>query len=101
MREQLQIGEVARLRSIAWHAGLPAILTAAIPWIAGRLRDAGGAAIRDAAARGAMTGADQARLVLLLILSGAISGFIYWAVAGRDAGSIAPRPVSVPPLRGS
>jgi hypothetical protein len=95
------IGEVAKLRSIAWHAGLPAMLTAAIPWMAGGLRDAGGAAIRDAAARGAMTGADQARLVLLLIVSGAISGFIYWAVAGRDAGLSAPRPIDVPPLRGT
>ena len=50
---------------------------------------------------GAMTGADQARLALLLFVSGAISGFIYWAVAGRDAGLAAPTPVSAVPSRES
>ena len=80
------IGEVARLRSFIWYVATPAALTAAIPWLARAARAAGSAAIRDAATRSAATQADEARLALLLFLSGALSGFIYWAVAGRDAG---------------
>lgn len=80
------IGEVARFRSFIWYVAAPAALTAAIPWLARALRAAGSAAIRDAATRSAATQADEARLALLLFLSGALSGFIYWAVAGRDAG---------------
>jgi hypothetical protein len=81
------IGEVARLRSFIWYVAAPAALTAAIPWLARAVRAAGSAAIRDAATRSAATQADEARLALLLFLSGALSGFIYWAVAGRDAGA--------------
>ena len=66
------IGEVAKLRSITWHVGLPAVLTAAIPWLANAAKTAGGSAIHDAAARGTETGADQARLALVLLLSGAV-----------------------------
>jgi hypothetical protein len=81
------IGEVARFRSFIWYIAAPAALTAAIPWLARAARAAGSAAIRDAATRSAATQADEARLALLLFLSGALSGFIYWAVAGRDAGT--------------
>jgi hypothetical protein len=97
------IGEVARLRSSIWYVGAPAVLTAAIPWLARSVRAAGSSAIRDAAARSAETQADEARLALLLFLSGALSGFIYWAVAGRDAGSssISDIAVSAPPAPGS
>jgi len=93
------IGEVARLRSSIWYVGVPAVLTAAIPWLARGARAAGSAAIRDAAARSAETQADEARLALLLFLSGALSGFIYWAVARRDAdlGPKVSAPVSAPP----
>jgi hypothetical protein len=80
------VGEVARLGSYVWYIAVPAVLTAAIPWLARGARAAGSAAIRDAATRSAQTQADEARLALLLFLSGALSGFIYWAVAGRDAG---------------
>jgi hypothetical protein len=81
------IGEVARLRSAVWYIGAPAVLTAAIPWLARGVRAAGSSAIRDAATRSAATQADEARLALLLFLTGALAGFIYWAVAGRDAGN--------------
>jgi hypothetical protein len=81
------VGETARLRSYAWYIAAPAVLTAAIPWLARGARAAGSAAIRDAATRSAQTQADEARLALLLFLCGALSGFIYWAVAGRDAGA--------------
>ncbi|MBV8961521.1 MAG: hypothetical protein JOY97_00335 [Hyphomicrobiales bacterium] len=80
------IGEAARLRSFIWYVAAPAVLTAMIPWLARAARAAGSSAIRDAATRSAGTQADEARLALLLFLSGALSGFIYWAVAGRDAG---------------
>ncbi|MFI5013816.1 MAG: hypothetical protein ACHQAY_15865 [Hyphomicrobiales bacterium] len=80
------VGEVARLRSFIWYVGASAVLTAAIPWLARGARAAGSAAIREAATRSAETQADEARLALLLFLSGALSGFIYWAMAGRDAG---------------
>ncbi|MBV8764462.1 MAG: hypothetical protein JOZ66_06065 [Hyphomicrobiales bacterium] len=80
------IGEMARFRSFIWYVTAPAALTAAIPWLVRGLKAAGSASIRDAAMRSAAAQADEARLALLLFLSGALSGFIYWAVAGRDAG---------------
>jgi hypothetical protein len=80
------IGEAARLRSYIWYIAAPAVLTAAVPWLARAARAAGSTAIRDAATRSAQTQADEARLALLLFVSGALAGFIYWAVAGRDAG---------------
>ncbi|MBV9751136.1 MAG: hypothetical protein JO188_01315, partial [Hyphomicrobiales bacterium] len=80
------IGEAARLRSFIWYVAAPAVLTALTPWLARGARAAGSSAIRDAATRSAQTQADEARLALLLFLSGAVSGFIYWAIAGRDAG---------------
>ncbi len=97
------IGEAARLRSFIWYVGAPAVLTAAIPWLARSVRVAGSSAIRDAAARSVETQADEARLALLLFLSGALSGFIYWAVAGRDVGvkAQASAPLSAPPSPGS
>ncbi len=93
------IGEVGRLRSFLWYVLAPAILTAAIPWLARGARAAGSAAIRDAATRSAATQTDEARLALLLFLSGALSGFIYWAVAGRDAGAkpVANTSLNAPP----
>jgi hypothetical protein len=92
------VGEAARLRSFVWNVGAPAVLTAAIPWLARAARSAGSAAIRDAATRSAETQADEARLALLLFLSGAVSGFIYWAVSGREAGVPAslPNPITSP-----
>jgi hypothetical protein len=84
------IGEAAKLRSFLWNVGAPAIMTAAIPWLARGARSAGSAAIREAATRSAETQADQVRIVLLLFLSGAVSGFIYWAVSGREAGLSGP-----------
>jgi hypothetical protein len=84
------VGEAARLRSFLWNVGAPAIMTAAIPWVARSARSPGSAAIRDAATRSAETQVDQVRLLLLLFLCGAVSGFIYWAVSGREAGLFAP-----------
>src|SRR5260370_24370477 len=79
------IGEVARLRSFIWYVVAPAVLTAAIPWLARGARAAGSAAIRDAATRRAETQADEARLALLLFLAGALSGVISLARARPDS----------------
>jgi hypothetical protein len=97
------IGEIARLHSFLWYVGAPAILTASLPWLARNARAAGSAAIREAASRSAESQIDDARLALLLFLSGALSGFIYWAVARHDPGGRAKTapPLAAPPARGS
>jgi hypothetical protein len=81
------IGEVAGLRRLAWYAGGTAALTAAIPWLM----------------RGAARIASPAEIhvSLVLALTGAVAGLVYWMVAGQSAGKsqraepprpIAPRP---------
>jgi hypothetical protein len=80
------IGEVARLNSFIFYVLAPAALSAALPWLMRNARAAGSAAIRDAAMRSAENQASEGRLALLLFLSGALSGFIYWAVACRASG---------------
>ena len=89
------IGEIARLHSFLWYVCAPAILTPAIPWLARSARAAGSAAIREAASRSPEIQVDETRLALLLFLSGALSGFIYWVVARHDP---AGRAKIAPPL---
>jgi hypothetical protein len=66
------LSEVIGLRSMLWHALATGVLTAAVPWI---LR--GGARIANPA---------ELHVSLVLGLTGAVAGLIYWAIAGRDAG---------------
>jgi hypothetical protein len=91
------IGEAARLRSFIFYVCVPAALSAATPWLMRNVRAAGSAAIRDAAMRNAESQASEGRLVLLLFLSGALSGFIYWAVACREPGNKPLPPLREPP----
>jgi hypothetical protein len=66
------VGEVAGLRRLAWYAGATGLLTAAIPWLL----------------RGTARVASPAELHvgLVLGLTGAVAGFVYWLMAGRSAG---------------
>jgi len=72
------ISEVLRMRSLLWHTLATGVLTAAVPWIL----------------RGAPRVANPAELHVSLILglTGAVAGFVYWAIAGRDAGGRRPDP---------
>jgi hypothetical protein len=62
------IGEVLGMRSLLWHALATAVLTAAVPWI---LR--GDARITTSA---------ELHVSLVLGLTGAVAGFVYWAIVG-------------------
>lgn len=81
------VSEAFRMRSLLWHAGATGVLTAAVPWI---LR--GQARIATPA---------ELHVSLILGLVGAVAGFVYWAVAGRDAGGRRPLPPSAPRSSGS
>ncbi len=69
------VGEVVGLRSFIWYGFGTGLLTAALPWL-GR-----GIGHWEGAALGA-----EARLTVLLFLTGAAAGLTYWLVAGRSAG---------------
>ncbi|MCG7394638.1 hypothetical protein MHY87_17170 [Microvirga sp. ACRRW] len=66
------ISEVLKMRSLIWYALATGVLTASVPWIL----------------RGATRVANPAELHVsaILGLTGTVSGFVYWAIAGRDAG---------------
>ncbi|MHB2165506.1 hypothetical protein [Alsobacter sp. R-9] len=66
------VGEVAGARSFVWYAGLSGLLTAATAWI-GHTRGVG-------------PDPTETKLLALLFLTGAVSGLVYWMVAGRGAG---------------
>jgi hypothetical protein len=70
------ISEVLGMRSLVWYAGAVGVLTAAVPWI-----------LRGAARVGSPL---ELHVSLVLGLTGAVAGLIYWAIAGREAGR--PRP---------
>lgn len=79
------ISEVLKMRSLLWYALATGVLTAAVPWIL----------------RGTARVANPAELHVsaILGLTGAVAGFIYWAIAGCDAGG---RTISTaPPSSGS
>ena len=66
------VGEVAGLRSFVWYGGAAGVLTAAIAWL-------GHAASHS-------PDPTETKLLLLLFLTGAVAGLVYWAIAGRGAG---------------
>jgi hypothetical protein len=66
------VGEVIGTRALLWYAGATAALAASMPWI---LR---------AGARAATP--DELRVSLILALTGAAAGLVYWTLAGRGAG---------------
>jgi hypothetical protein len=85
------VGEVFRLGRLAWYGGASGALSAALPWV-----------LRPGVPR--ISGAPPAALVAegrvtaLLFVTGAVSGLVYWMVAGRSAGARrAPAPYSPSP----
>jgi len=68
------IGELAHVRSLAWYSGASGFLAAASPWIARAARGL------DPARRANPL---EARIALLFFLAGALTGAIYWLIAGR------------------
>jgi hypothetical protein len=66
------VSEMLGMRSLLWHALATGVLTAAVPWI-----------LRGAAR---ITTPDELHVSLVLGLTGAAAGFVYWMIAGRDAG---------------
>jgi hypothetical protein len=70
--------EVLGWSRLAWQAGATAIITAAMPWLA--------------RPSGRMASPDEVHVTLVLGVTGAVAGLVYWLTAGRSAG--APR---VPP----
>lgn len=70
------VSEILRMQNLLWHVLATGVLTAAVPWIL----------------RGAARVANPAELHVSLVLglTGAVAGFIYWAIAGRDAGGRRP-----------
>lgn len=71
------VGETLGLRTLAWYCGASGFLTAVLPWLA---RGGAGRPQEQAAL------AAEGRVVGILFLTGAASGLVYWAIAGRDAG---------------
>jgi hypothetical protein len=66
------ISEVLGMRSLVWYAGSIGVLTAAVPWI-----------LRGAARVGSPL---ELHVSLVLGLTGAVAGLIYWMIAGQGAG---------------
>ncbi|MFF8800363.1 MULTISPECIES: hypothetical protein [unclassified Methylobacterium] len=70
------IGETLGLRSPVWYGGATGGLTALLPWLARGGIPPSGPAL-----------AAEARLSAILLVTGAVSGFVYWLIAGREAGT--------------
>ena len=63
------VSEVTRARGLPWMAGATGVLTAAVPWIL----------------RGSPRMANPAELHISVVLglTGAVAGLVYWTIAGR------------------
>ncbi|ACK82805.1 hypothetical protein [Methylorubrum extorquens] len=72
------VGEMLGLRSPFWYGGAAAGLTALLPWLA-----RGG----PPPAAGSVASAAEARLAAILLVTGAVSGLVYWLIAGRSVGN--------------
>jgi hypothetical protein len=73
------VSEVLGARRLVWHAGATAVVTGALPWL-----------VRG----GARTATpEEVRISIILALTGAVAGFVYWLIAGRRAGR-EPEPVN-------
>jgi hypothetical protein len=66
------VGEIGGTRSFVFYGGLSGLLAAAIAWLG----------------HPAATPPDPAdsKVLLLVFLTGAVAGLVYWALAGRTAG---------------
>ncbi|MCJ2031629.1 hypothetical protein MKK50_19860 [Methylobacterium sp. J-043] len=72
------VGETLGLRSPFWYGGASGGLTALLPWLA-----RGG----PPPAAGSVASAAEARLAAILLVTGAVSGLVYWLIAGRSVGN--------------
>jgi hypothetical protein len=72
------VGEVLGWRAFLWYAVGTGAATAALPW-AGRVR--GGLSRLSEAALQA-----EGRITLVLFVTGAVTGCVYWLIAGQSAG---------------
>jgi hypothetical protein len=72
------LGELAGWRSFAWHGGATGAFTAALPWLS-----------RSRLSEQALPA--ESRITALLFLAGAVSGLMYWMIAGRGAAASPPR----------
>ncbi|WGJ14967.1 hypothetical protein QEV83_01245 [Methylocapsa sp. D3K7] len=77
------IGEIARTHGLLWYAGASAFAAASAPWITRATLHLPRAADYNFA---------ELRFSLIFFLGGLISGWIYWLIAGRDAGNGLRRP---------
>lgn len=66
------VSEVLGLRNVFWYAAAMGVLTASVPWI-----------LRGAARVGSPL---ELHVSLVLGLTGAVAGLVYWAIAGQGAG---------------
>lgn len=77
------IGESARVRSFLWYVGATGVIAAVAPWVAR-------AAFRTTRAISATP--EELRFALVFFLTGAVSGLIYWTIAGRRGSDRAAAP---------
>jgi hypothetical protein len=63
--------EVIGARSLLWHAGATGLLTGAVPWLTRTTPAAT---------------PEETHLTVMLVLVGAVTGFVYWLIAGNSAG---------------
>jgi hypothetical protein len=72
------IGEIAKVRALAWYGGATGAIAASAPWL-----------IRAALhlPRAAVYNFVELRFAIVFFVAGLISGSVYWLLAGRDAGA--------------
>lgn len=76
------LGEIAKVRAMAWYAGATGVTAALTPWfIRAALRLPRASAYNFA----------EMRLAFVFLLAGLLSGSVYWILAGRSAGRGAER----------
>jgi hypothetical protein len=70
------LGEIAKVRALAWYAGATGVAAASAPWL-----------IRTALhlPRAAEYNLAELRFALVFFFAGLVSGSVYWLLAGRDA----------------
>ncbi len=72
------IGEIAGARGWIWYVGASGFLAAASPWIARATRGL---------TRAHHASPLELRIAALFFLTGALTGWIYWLIAGRGVGT--------------
>ncbi len=71
------LGAGGQVRTFAFYAGATGVLAAAIPWILRSSR---------MAERALQPSSAEAHLTVILFLTGALAGSVFWLIAARDAG---------------